>query len=394
MRFFLVCPANLATGGTELLHQFSRYLSDVGVENYMIYADGDKIHCSTPEVFRKYGVKSVSAYIDAWDSVLVLTETQIHLIKDCHKGTAMIWWLSVDNYFNVYSEKMRQNNVDIFGLKQKNNLVHFVQSSYAMDFVQQYFGVDKPYFLKDYINDAIVDYSIVHRYMYERQNICLYNPKEGYEDIKPVIDACREDIVWVPLVNMKPAELAEVMCKAKIYIDFGAHPGKDRIPREAAACGCCIITNRKGSAAYSQDVCIPERYKVEDTGDIEGVLEKIYDLADYYEERVGEYDSYRERILSEKAEFLCEADAAIEIVKEIVTAKQHRVNMAHVQKYEEVWDAIGEAARLIEQIAEDSRISCNNGDLSDAMNGLLTIDYVLQMIRETAYSEMVDMAND
>lgn len=29
------------------------------------------------------------------------------------------------------------------------------------------------------------------------------------------------------------------MRKAKVYIDFGFHPGKDRIPREAVMCGAC-----------------------------------------------------------------------------------------------------------------------------------------------------------
>ena len=121
MRVFLPSP-NMATGGTELLHQFSQYLSESGIENYVIYPDSDGIQCPTPPTFLKYGAKYVSRYIDSPDSILVLTETQLHLINECKKGTAMIWWLSVDNYFYAYQDRLIENNFDIFGLKDRSNV--------------------------------------------------------------------------------------------------------------------------------------------------------------------------------------------------------------------------------------------------------------------------------
>ena len=39
-------------------------------------------------------------------------------------------------------------------------------------------------------------------------------------------------------------------------MDFGFHPGQDRLPREAALLKNCIITNREGSAAFYKDVPI------------------------------------------------------------------------------------------------------------------------------------------
>ena len=45
------------------------------------------------------------------------------------------------------------------------------------------------------------------------------------------------------------------------YIDFGPHPGMDRLPREAALAGCIVITNREGAAAHDEDVPLPPEYK-------------------------------------------------------------------------------------------------------------------------------------
>lgn len=90
MRFFVACPANYATGGTELLHQFCALLTKKGIENYMVYLDVQQM-CPTPDRFMKYEVKYVSEYIDSEESVLVLPETRVHLSKWCKKGIIIIW---------------------------------------------------------------------------------------------------------------------------------------------------------------------------------------------------------------------------------------------------------------------------------------------------------------
>ena len=53
MRFFIICPASCASGGPELLHQFSQCLTDLGIENYMLYISRAGIPqsvCPTPEI--------------------------------------------------------------------------------------------------------------------------------------------------------------------------------------------------------------------------------------------------------------------------------------------------------------------------------------------------------
>lgn len=65
-----------------------------------------------------------------------------------------------------------------------------------------------------------------------------------------------------------------------------------------------MLTNQAGSAAYQEDVGIPECYKMKDTTDTDAVLEKICELMDGYEEKKAEYAHYRTAIANEKAEFM------------------------------------------------------------------------------------------
>ena len=73
---------------------------------------------------------------------------------------------------------------------------------------------------------------------------------------------------WVPIENMTPREVGELLASAKVYVDFGEHPGRDRIPREAALAGCVVITGTRGSAGNGIDIPIPSEYVIgEDSPD-------------------------------------------------------------------------------------------------------------------------------
>lgn len=314
MKIYIACPANTISGGPELLHQFSYELTRRNVENYMVYYDqGDRGVDPMPERYRKYSVKIAEQYVDDADSVYVLPEVRVHFCVQCQKGRAAIWWMSVDNYMKYYIQCF-SGSVDIFNIAGHKEILNFVQSQYARNFLSLYFGRSDSWFLSDYINDEIVERARINQF--QRENICLYNPVKGLANVEPLMAACRSDIAWIPLRGYKPLEMADLMCKSKLYIDFGSHPGKDRIPREAAVCGCCVITNRDGSALNNVDVPIPGKYKLEDVTDIQGVLDCIYDVIDHYEDRVNDFASYRERILGEKEQFEKEVDQFLEVIQQ------------------------------------------------------------------------------
>ena len=314
MRVFIMCPAKLATGGTELLHQFSYVLSCNNIENYMVYPNREKTICPTPETFLKYNVKYVSEYVDGKESVLVLPETMVHYVDLCKEGKSVIWWLSVNNYISSYSKRFPGEGYDYFNLYGRKNVIHFVQSYYAALFLKTMLKIETCYYLTDYINDDIVQIALEKGKTSIREDIVLYNPRKGFTNVEPIMQNCKKDIKWVPLQNMTPVEMAEMMCRAKVYIDFGGHPGKDRIPREAAVCGCCIITNTMGSAAYQQDINIASIYKFAEMSNYDLVLETIYDLIENYQERTADFESYRMGIMGEKDRFYNETEAFVEIM--------------------------------------------------------------------------------
>ena len=73
---------------------------------------------------------------------------------------------------------------------------------------------------------------------------------------------------FIRLENMNPQQLCDALDKSMIYIDFGNHPGKDRIPREACCRNCIVMTSKLGSANNSYDVPIPDEYKFDTTDSI------------------------------------------------------------------------------------------------------------------------------
>lgn len=136
----------------------------------------------------------------------------------------------------------------------------------------------------------------------------MFNPSKGLEIVLQLQKVVTE-IEWIPIINLGPEELMVLMQTAKVYVDFGNHPGKDRIPREAAVNGCCVITNKMGSAAYTEDVPIPEKYKFDDpVEDALAIKQLILDICEHYEEHQKEFDSYRERIHGERKQFAKEVE--------------------------------------------------------------------------------------
>jgi hypothetical protein len=95
-----------------------------------------------------------------------------------------------------------------------------------------------------------------------------------------------------------------------VYIDFGHHPGKDRMPREAAAAGCCIITSRSGAAGNDLDTPINGRYKFELlASSIEPIGQLLGDILRNYDDRILDFARYRDVIENQEAVFRVEAQA-------------------------------------------------------------------------------------
>ncbi|MCC8145608.1 MAG: hypothetical protein LIO93_04040 [Bacteroidales bacterium] len=323
-QIYVFCPAGGVTGGVELLHQLVSLLNDSGRDAYIIYI-GTKAH-TIPTDYSSYNIKlkEENQIIDAPYNVQVLSEAYMHKAVFSKKIQSVIWWLSVDNFYYMnephltikdafdYSfkrglsiTKLRLFSIfkgikyDIYKLSdiQKGALITAFQSEYAQHYLQD-LGFNNLYALKDYINtDHHNDnYSL-------RKDIVLYNPAKGFEFTQKLIKVAPH-INWTPIKSMTRHQVIELMGKAKVYIDFGLHPGKDRLPRECAMNGLCIITGMKGAAAFYEDICIPAKYKFDErTCNKMDVIHCIEDLLINYETRIKDFSMYSRRIQEEKSEF-------------------------------------------------------------------------------------------
>ena len=324
-KIFVVCFPNVVTGGPELLHQFVDELRLIGHEAYIVYYPFDQTY-QCPEPYQCYDAPQ-SQLLDEPDALVVIPETATWIGRQIKKARVAVWWLSVDNYLEHYGESkikdffrnrkgfvrprnLSQRKIPIYSMKK---YIHFFQSEYARDFLSRR-GLSGS-MLTDYLSDVYLD-GADNVNLSEKQNIICFNPKKGVKRTD-ALGSSYPEFKFVPIEGLNRDGVYELLCRSKIYIDFGNHPGKDRLPREAAAAGCCVITGRQGSARNSIDVPLPQRFKLDDSGDgyIAAFGPLVRTVFSDFSGAYRELAEYREKIKQEKANFKLEVRALFGLVE-------------------------------------------------------------------------------
>jgi len=315
-KVYVACPANKASGGPELLHQIVYQLRKLNINALMYYYNSRMKINPIHDTYRHYQNPFTNFVSDSKQNILIVPEINTNLLS-CYKNIQkIIWWLSVDNYYawikpsrfsKVYFYKIffffRYFKAEfIFNKHFKEPIKHLVQSYYAFEHLLIHkINKNQISYLSDYLNKDFL--SSFNSRSIRKKNLVLYNPKKGFQFTLKLIAAAKK-INFVPIQNMSRNEVISLLSSAKVYIDFGNHPGKDRIPREAAVLGACVITNLKGSAANSKDLSIPKKYKFKETDEsIPKILNLIEDCLNNYESNNKNFDSYRKVIYSEPRKF-------------------------------------------------------------------------------------------
>ncbi|MCR5790888.1 MAG: hypothetical protein K6G83_13455 [Lachnospiraceae bacterium] len=303
---YVLCPKAVKTGGAELLHQLVYHINRLGGNAYITYIlSGDRELLTVPAFERYvYGhVRTVPEIIDEPENAVIIPEGWFIGVDFVRRAKRLFWWLSVDNFLEACMDYRRGSIEQEIALICQKTDIHLYQSAYARTFVELFNGEGKPLLpLSDYLNDTFLENSEA-ALKDEKQDMVLYNPKKGIEFTSLLMEAA-PDLPWKPIENLTTEQVQELLRKAKVYIDFGNHPGKDRIPREAAISGCIVITGRRGSAANEEDVPIPDQYKLdEETKAPAEAVSLIRDCIGSYAERIGDFAAYRDKILKEKDVF-------------------------------------------------------------------------------------------
>ncbi|WP_282093562.1 hypothetical protein [Epibacterium ulvae] len=213
-----------------------------------------------------------------------------------------IWWLSVDNFpLNLLNQLVNQRLI-----RACNNLC---QSAYAADFVRKN-GAQNVSMLSDFVE---LDEVKNPKPIAARSIDIAYLPAKA-RGAEPLLDALGKDFKIVPLQNMTRDQVVETLSDSKIFLDCGNHPGKDRVPREAALCGAIPVVRHEGAARFTQDVPLPETLLIETESffSVDQMRERIQAVLNASKEVSSDLARYREIIKRERAVFDTEIAALIE----------------------------------------------------------------------------------
>ena len=320
---YIACPANGVSGGPELLHQLCSELLRRNIRARMCYVD---VHAGTnpqPAEYAKYHVPYTISMIDRPENVIIIPEAMPHLYGVAKYAQKVFWWMSVDNYVDSFCQIVGNSKGillrfplkdSIYCFYQDARMEHWLQSVYAHQFIRKnHVPEEQIHFVGDYLqSESHLDHEDVAE-ADGRQDIVAFNPRKGFAFTKQIIEAA-PSLRFAPIQNMTPAQVHDLLRRSKVYIDFGNHPGQDRIPREAAAAGCCIITGRRGAAANPVDIPIPASYKFEDAAkNIPGILACIQACIEDYEMRTHDFDRYRTMIAAQRRKFRTDVGKTLSI---------------------------------------------------------------------------------
>lgn len=272
-------PRNAEAGGVESLFQGCDSINENGGNAWMVY-DGT-IGDAVPEKYKCYAnvkILPLSQIDRHKNNLVILPEVWTDRIPEFFGMRVAIWWLSVDNNHGKFKDFVNPN------------ILHLYQSEYANHFLREN-GATNVLPLRDYILGF-------NKTEVSREDLICFNPAKGIQNTQYIVNNTPNTIKFVGLSGMSKNDMVNTLSRSKIYIDFGHHPGRDRIPREAASLGCLIVTSCLGSAGNRTDIPIDDKYKIRSLSPNIGTF--LHSLIDNYNEEVKNFDYYRMVISSDK----------------------------------------------------------------------------------------------
>ena len=341
---YILCPANVHTGGPKCLHQLAYELKNVLKKKvYMYYFPmfSEKYENPVHENYNSYQIPFTNKIDDNEDNLLIVPEMNktIEISKKYKNIKKVLWWLSVDFFlltkFNDNFSKYLRSLIKIpynficffnkvtqyrFGnlslpkylkliyfknpfynvLKLKDFQINLVHSFYQMDILRS--KNLKGFLLSDFIEDDFFQEAEKIN-IEKKENVICYNPNKSSVFMKKIIES-NQEFKFVPLTNLKKKDVIEKLSESKIYIDFGFHPGKDHMPREAAILKNCILTNKEGSAFYFEDVPINDEFKFDEKKkNLDSINKIIIKIFKDYKTEINKFESYRKKLKDQKKTF-------------------------------------------------------------------------------------------
>jgi|AntRauTorckE5430_2_1112549.scaffolds.fasta_scaffold04405_2 hypothetical protein len=312
-RIYLVCPPNVQTGGPEATHQLCDKINSKAandVSSFMLYVKdrggrAQFVKQAKPlaaySIYPNIKVCASLEEVDTESSLIIWPECWTNLIDTLHTGDHQkaIWWLSVNNNNGKFQEWSRRDILHLYQSKYaKCHIIKNLKKAASKLNDEEAFIAKQVLPMTEYIPQRhasqFKDLPLEHE--------ILYNPLKGIHYTDEIRRRGESKFHFTPIGGknrLSPLEVTKLLSQAKVYIDFGPHPGMDRLPREAAIANCIVITNKEGAAFHDEDVPIPAKYKI-GTFDVERIHKLLKDSVENYKEKTKEFDSYRDWIASQE----------------------------------------------------------------------------------------------
>jgi hypothetical protein len=304
----VVAPVGAQSGGPESLHNLARLAIRLGFDVEIVYFPYGEGH-QVPDRYVHYQIP-VSTLKDEVDVAVVFPEIYCMQALRLKNAKPLIWWLSVDFFQRIKYHSLR-DKIRYFlmalrrerpfgGVKTLRGLTHLTKASYDRAFLEknkitgmQLSGPISSFYLQPCPDELII----------KKENTILYSTHRNTKIVASLILRFPE-FNFISLSSLSEQKLRELYLSSKLFIDFGNHPGKERMPREAVVSGCCIFTGLLGSAANDEDIPIPKRFKldVEDPKFYDKFKTLVSEVFDNFFVTSKEFDSYRREIYADPAQ--------------------------------------------------------------------------------------------
>ena len=336
---YILAPAGVATGGPECLHQLGYKLKKIfKLKNvnmvYLPLNNSKPVHKN----YKPYQLRYSNFIEDNQNNILIIPEhySFLKFSLNFKKIKKVIWWLSIDNYFafkfNEENPKFLRSLIKIpfniislinrllryqFGILTYHDYLKFYYKFFKInnqkEIHQASFHLAQSFYAYNYLKKDLSNIELLYDYQNQKGIGNIKNQGKRKTDLicyshksNDFLDLVKSNskVKFIKLENLNTNQIVNIFSKTKIYIDFGYHPGKDRMPREAVLFNNCIITNYKGSAKNKNDIPINEEFKFhERSRNITKIKSKINKILINYKNELKKFKRYKKQILMEEKTF-------------------------------------------------------------------------------------------
>lgn len=323
--YFLCVKGN--HGGPEAIHQIvDKINSATPFQAHIAYFEKDFVPA---EKFKCFNVDYIplKEVPDSSETVLCISETHTFYFRRFKKAKKIMVWLSLNYYLKNIEEEGYSFSERCKKIYHRSRLP---KPFYPLLFIRDKLLRQKKHFIFDmddvrhtynckYVSDYLYKNGVkesdtvfldgpVRQEYFESEKVAktdtvAYNPGKGAEQyadsVLKILTKDYPEFKIIPIKNMTVPQVKDTLLHAKVYFDFGFFPGPEKLVKEAALCGCNIITGLKGAAANDRDICIPNECKFDmDNCDPSAVAKAIAERAKNHEKYYNDYEPYRKFIRS------------------------------------------------------------------------------------------------